>query len=472
MLFNSLIFLGFFPLVTIIFWLLRYLIGGTKSIQIRNIFLLIASYYFYMCWQPTYALLLLFSTTITYSAAILIEKVQQTKLVLLVSIILNLSILFFFKYFNFAADCVSTGLNYLGINIHIPSLDILLPVGISFYIFQALGYLIDVYRKEISAEHNIFTYALFVSFFPQLVAGPIERSKNLLHQFHEDSPFNEALAISGFKLMLWGYFIKLCIADRCAMYVDPVFNNLGNHEGMSTLIASLLFTFQIYGDFAGYTFIAIGCARILGYTLNNNFRRPYFASTITEFWRRWHISLSSWLRDYVYFPLGGSKGAKSKTYRNILVTFIISGIWHGANWTFIVWGTFHGGIQCIERWLGWNNKRWNSIHRFGHILFTLMIVSIGWTLFRANSLQEANTALQLIFSYNDFSLGTNKSTIIFAAIPIIIMIAKELMEENKVRIQVVESHPMIANYLYCTFLLVMIGCFGVFEGGKFIYFQF
>lgn len=472
MLFNSLDFVLFFPIICIIFWGVRSIFGGIKTIRVRNIILLIASYYFYMCWQPKYALILLCSTIITYLGASIISRGIQRKVVLVAAISLNLFVLFFFKYFNFVAEIITTSLSTLNIKIEITGFDILLPVGISFYIFQALGYLIDVYRGETKAEKDFITYSLFVSFFPQLVAGPIERSKNLLKQFHEDRPFNEEFAISGFKLMLWGYFLKLCVADRCGLYVDPVFNNLDNHEGMSTLIAAVLFSFQIYGDFAGYTFIAIGCSRILGYNLNENFRRPYFSTSITEFWHRWHISLSSWLRDYVYIPLGGSRTTKAKTYRNIIITFLVSGIWHGANWTFIIWGAIHGIIQCIERFIGWHKQQWKGIKRVFIIGFTFLITTLAWVLFRANDLSDAYAALNLVFDANDFSLATNKSTLLFLSLPLVIVVIKEMMEERRIRVSFIEAHPMFSNYIWCSSLMILIGCFGVFEGGKFIYFQF
>lgn len=355
---------------------------------------------------------------------------------------------------------------------NIPGLDLLLPVGISFYIFQALGYSIDVYRGDIKPENNFFTYALFVSFFPQLVAGPIERSTNLLKQFKEDHPFNYDFAMSGYKLMLWGYFLKLCMADQAALYVDHVFNNLDSHEGYSTLIASFMFTLQIYGDFAGYTFIAIGCARILGFSLHDNFRRPYFAVSITDFWRRWHISLSSWLRDYIYIPLGGSRTTKYKTYRNLLITFGISGVWHGANWTFIAWGFLHGIVQCIERALGYNKREWHSIIKVIHTVLTLLIVNLAWMLFRADTIGDAYTAFRQMVSPTGTTLIDIKVAVASIGIVTIIVIVKEFLEEfypNKLKRY---DNSFVTNYLWPLFLLVCIGCFGVFEGGQFIYFQF
>lgn len=473
MLFNSYEFLLFFPVVCLLYWGIRKLFGKERSLTIRNIMLLIASYYFYMCWQPIYALLLLTSTAVTYCAALMISKSQAHKRVWLSSaIIVNLAILFFYKYFNFVADSLNTAMESVGVAMHVPGLDVLLPVGISFYTFQALGYSIDVYRGDVKAERNFLTYALFVSFFPQLVAGPIERSKNLLRQFKEDREFDYDFAMSGLKLMLWGYFMKLCMADRAAIYVDLVFNDLHNHEGLSTLVASILFSLQIYGDFAGYTFIAIGCARIMGFALNDNFRRPYFAATITDFWRRWHISLSTWFRDYLYFPLGGSRTTKVKIYRNLLITFAVSGLWHGANWTFILWGFIHGAFQCIERWLGWNKKQWVGLQKFCHALLSLFIVNLAWMLFRANSMEDAWTAFQQMFSINDFSLAQRKMLIVFSGIAALIVFAKEFCEEKGVVLHFIQRRPLLWNHIWMMTLLLLIGLLGVFDGGQFIYFQF
>lgn len=335
--FTSLSFLAFFPIVCIAFWCIR----GRHALQARNLLLLAASYYFYMCWKPVYALLLLASTAITYACALAIGTSQATqarRASLCLGVALNVLILFFFKYFNFAADNLQALFTHLGVSISLPALEVLLPVGISFYIFQAMGYLIDVYKGKIAVEHNFFTYALFVSFFPQMVAGPIERSTNLLPQFKSQRIFNPDQAISGVRLMIYGYFMKLCLADQCALYVDHVFDNPTGHAGFSSLLAAILFTFQIYGDFAGYTYISRGAARVMGFSLMENFRQPYFAFSITDFWHRWHISLTTWFRDYIYFPLGGSRCGKARTYANIITVFLISGIWHGAAWTYIAWG--------------------------------------------------------------------------------------------------------------------------------------
>lgn len=377
MLFNSLHFLLFFPAVCIIYFIL-------PSLRARNLFLLGASYYFYMNWEPLYALLLLSSTLVTYLAALGIghcTRQRAKRRCLVGSLVLNLGILFLFKYYNFVAENISDLLVQWGMSVRMPEFTLLLPVGISFYIFQALGYSIDVYRGNTPVEKDFFTYALFVSFFPQLVAGPIERSTNLLPQFKQKHTFSYENVMAGVRLMLWGYFLKLVLADRCAIYVDAIYNNAAHHNGGSYLLASLFFPFQIYGDFSGYSLTAIGAARVLGFNLMENFRRPYFATTVTDFWRRWHISLSTWFRDYVYIPLGGNRVSKARCHLNIMITFFVSGIWHGANWTFIIWGTIHGALQCVEKLLGWNKAQWKIQGKIVHWGLTFCIVCLAWIFF-------------------------------------------------------------------------------------------
>ena len=364
MLFNSFHFLLFFPLVCILYYLLPP--------RLRWLFLLLASYYFYMNWEPVYALLIAGSTLITYGCGLLVERYRgerrRQRLFLLGSLLLNFGILFIFKYYNFLTGSIFSLLSWLGIRSAFPEFTLLLPVGISFYTFQAVGYSLDVYRGDIKAERHLGIYALFVSFFPQLVAGPIERARNLLPQFREIHRFDETNATQGLKLMLWGYFMKLCVADRLALYVDAVYNNVSQHNGTSLLIASVFFAFQIYCDFGGYSLIAIGAARVMGFSLMENFRRPYFARSVREFWGRWHISLSTWFKDYVYIPLGGNRVGRFRHMRNLVVTFLVSGIWHGANWTFILWGGFHGGAQVMEKLMvrstGDNKYKWGGVKIF------------------------------------------------------------------------------------------------------------
>ena len=475
MLFNSFAFLLFFPIVCILYFIL-------PTLKLRNLFLLVASYYFYMNWEPVYALLLLASTGITYFAALGGARFLKRKaLILTTGIVLNLLILFFFKYFNFAAENLVTVMSFLGVRMYVPEFKVLLPVGISFYIFQALGYMIDVHRGDIKPEKNFFTYALFVSFFPQLVAGPIERSTNLLVQFYEKHKFDEEKAISGINLMLWGYFLKLVIADRCAIYVDAVYNNMGNHNGSSILLASILFCFQLYGDFAGYSYIAIGCSRVLGFHLMDNFRRPYFFSTsVQEFWKRNHISLTSWFMDYVYYPMVGSSTKLWWWCFAIFITFFISGFWHGAAWTY-VWSFSIFGLYLVictlkdkpqrkfEKKHNLKKKEWwlwlNRVVTFFLVMYALVY-------FRANSLGDAFTATtQMLTNFFRKPFINEVEHLVYAFFCLIVLFVAEYCIEYK-KVKVNSNNFLRINILQSIGLIIIILIFGVFNGGQFIYFQF
>lgn len=472
MLFNSLSFLLFFPIVCVLYYTIP-----SSRVKARNLLLLIASYYFYMNWEPVYAILLLMSTVITYFAALSIahfKDKRKKKLCLASGLVLNIAILFLFKYYNFLASNIEDALRMSGFGIHIPEFRMLLPVGISFYIFQALGYSIDVYRQTTKAEHDFMTYALFVSFFPQLVAGPIERSRNLLPQFRQQHRFNYDEVMSGIKLMVWGYFLKLVLADRCGLYVDAVFNNIEMHNGGSYLLASLLFPFQIYGDFGGYSLIAIGVARVLGFHLMENFRRPYFACSIGEFWHRWHISLSTWFKDYVYIPLGGNRSSKSRQYFNLMVTFMVSGIWHGANWTFLCWGGLHGILLCIEKLLGIGKKDYSGCKKLCHWGVTFALVCLSWILFRASNLNDAVIVVSGIFCKMGlpnvtFAMFTE---LCLAALAIALLLIRELSDEFCWKWHISESRYWLVRHLYIVGMIAMILLFGVLDGDQFIYFQF
>ena len=365
------------------------------------------------------------------------------------------------------ADNLTALFCHWGIHLGLPEFPWLLPVGISFYTFQALGYAIDVYRGNISAERNPITYALFISFFPQLVAGPIERSSHLLPQFKKWHPFSYDDAMTGLKWMLWGYFLKLALADRCGIYVDAIYNNLAYHNGTSYLIASLLFPFQIYGDFAGYSLTAIGAARVMGFRLMENFRRPYFAATVSEFWRRWHISLSTWFKDYVYIPLGGNRVSRPRGYFNVMMTMTISGIWHGANWSFIVWGILHGLMQCIEKMLGLGRASFRGIRRWVHVFITFLWVSAAWVFFRADSLSDAVTVLTGICLRPGVP-KLNLADWMAAGVALLILFAKEWRDERGKSVQRTRLSEHVRLALMCAYLLLL----GVLNGDQFIYFQF
>lgn len=469
MLFNSIAFLLFFPIVCLFYFCIP-----ASQIRIRNLWILASSYYFYMNWEPAYALLLLTSTVVTYLAALGISHYREKakkKACLVISLILNLAILFLFKYYNFLASNIDTLFRTSGLGIDLPEFGLLLPVGISFYIFQALGYSIDVYRGTTQVERDFPTYALFVSFFPQLVAGPIERSNNLLPQFKQQHRFDYDSAMAGVRLMVWGYFMKLVLADRCAIFVDAIFDNVNQHNGGSYLVASFLFPFQIYGDFAGYSLIAIGVARVLGFRLMENFRRPYFACSIGEFWHRWHISLSTWFRDYVYIPLGGNRVGRMRNYFNLFVTFVVSGIWHGANWTFFCWGSLHGLLLCMEKAFGIGKQKYTGLRKFCHWAVTFVLVCLAWILFRANNLSDAVTVAKGIFT-NPGMPKPEYANFIAIALAMSILLTKELSDEYQWGIRVAESRYWLVRHIYLVMMIAYIILFGVLGGDQFIYFQF
>ena len=470
MLFNSIAFLLFFPIVCVLYFTIP-----AGWLRARNLLLLVASYYFYMNWEPVYALLLLTSTVITYFAALGTEKFEEKskkQLCLVSSLVLNLAILFLFKYYNFIASNIEVALQVTGLGMDVPKFELLLPVGISFYTFKALGYSIDVYRGTVKAEHDFADYALFVSFFPALAAGPIDRSNNLLPQFKQQHCFDYDAVMAGMRMMVWGYFLKLVMADRCGLYVDAVFDNIDKHNGSSYLLASLLFTFQIYGDFAGYSIIAIGVARVMGFRLMDNFRRPYFACTVGDFWHRWHISLSTWFRDYVYIPLGGNRVSRLRNYFNLFVTFVVSGIWHGANWTFICWGGLHGLLLCLEKAIGISKRKYSGFRKFCHWAVTFLLVNMAWVLFRADNLLDGIKVITGMFT----SLGVpylDLTTFIALAFVFPILFAREVGEEfSRYHIAIENSRYWVVRHVYLALMIALIVLFGVLGGDQFIYFQF
>lgn len=469
MLFNSIEFLLFFPSVVVMYFLLPH--------KLRWVFLLIASYYFYMNWKPVYALLLFFSTFTTWGCGILVEKsdtVKKKKLFLVLSLIINFSILFTYKYFNFLNESVFGALEQMNIRWNVPNLDLLLPVGISFYTFQAVGYTIDVYRGDLKAEKNLGIYALFVSFFPQLVAGPIERAKNLLPQFRKKHYFDLSRLQSGVKQMIWGFFMKVVIADRLSLIVNSAYNNADSHNGTTLLIATVFFAFQIYCDFAGYSNIAIGAARIMGFDLMTNFRRPYFATNIGEFWHRWHISLSTWFRDYLYIPLGGNRVSTSRNYLNVFVTFVVSGIWHGANWTFVIWGFLHGTYDAIQKFLGFDKLKFNNTIKLKPLLIFInfSLVSLAWVFFRANTTADAFSIINKIFTDPGIPF-VDAPTLVFGLLGLSILLLKEISEEFYPNSNLFfESKNPLTSAFTSAALIAIIISIGVFDGGQFIYFQF
>lgn len=385
MLFNSLAFAIFLPLVFSFYW-------GLAD-KFRWIILLIASYYFYMSWNVKYVFLILFTTVVSFFTAILLEKAKSVgakKAILLVSAFSSLGVLFYFKYFNFISQSIVDFLNCFSIKMEPFMLNVILPVGISFYTFQTLSYVIDVYKGDVKAEKHFGYYATFISFFPQLVAGPIERTKNLLPQIKSAHVFNYEQATYGLKLMAWGFFKKLVIADTLSSPVKLVFDNPQEVQGFALILASFFFTIQIYCDFSGYSDIAIGTAKLFGIDLMTNFKNPYLSKSIKEFWSRWHISLSTWFRDYVYIPLGGNRVGHIRHNINLMITFLVSGLWHGANWTFVTWGGIHGLAQILENIIGKNTKANNSLTiNFMKTVFTFTFCMCAWVFFVSKSLGDA-----------------------------------------------------------------------------------
>lgn len=492
MLFNSYSFMLFFPIVLCIYFVIPK--------KARHLWLLVASYYFYMGWNAKYALLIAASTIITYLGGLFIARRKEKKKCCLIGVIcINLLILFFFKYYDFALDNINRILSFAGAGTIRRKFDVLLPVGISFYTFQALGYIIDVYRGTIQAEKNFFRYALFVSFFPQLVAGPIERSGNLLRQIdhiEEIHLFSYKRITEGAVLMLWGYFLKMVIADRVSIVVDTVYNSYWMYGSTELVIASVLFAIQIYCDFASYSQIAIGAAKIMGFDLMENFNTPYFASSIKDFWRRWHISLSTWLRDYIYIPLGGSRCSKLKKYRNLMLTFLISGLWHGANWTYVIWGGIHGLYQVIEDATTpvrekivkkYQMRTDNFSCRFGKIALTFILTDFAWIFFRANHVSDAFTIIARIFtkanpwilfdgSIYDILLPVNEVHILIIALVILFLVDLIRYKKKLTLAGFLNNQNLWFRYAVIFALLFFILIYGQYGPGfsakQFIYFQF
>ncbi len=483
--FNSIGYLLFLFVNVLVYYLLPQ--------RARNYQLLLASYFFYMCWNPTYALLMLFSTAVTFGCGLLVggKALGRRKLWLALSFLINLLILFFFKYFNFLSTLIGQGLALLGVSWQSPLLDVLLPVGISFYTFQALGYTVDVYRGTVAPERNFVDYALFVSFFPQLVAGPIERSGNMLGQIKAYHPFRGEDLIDGALPVLWGLFKKIVLADNLAVIVNTVYNAPGAYAGGDFLLATLAFAIQIYCDFSAYTDIARGSAKMLGFHLMENFRCPYFATSIQDFWRRWHISLSTWFRDYLYFPLGGSRKGKARTILNLLIVFAVSGLWHGAALTFVVWGLLNGLYQAVSILLRPAKQKLfallhlrdsNPILHGCRILVTFCLTCLAWVLFRANSLADAGLIFSALLSVFRDGITLNLPAI-NATLPTLLMLGvfsvgllvadwficeRDLMAKLNRRVAV-----RYAVYFVLIAAILLFGSWGEgFAPQDFVYFQF
>lgn len=478
MLFNSIEFAIFLPVVFILYWFVFQ-----KILKVQNTFLLIASYIFYGWWDWRFLSLIIFSSTVDYLVGLGLGKYDQKskrKLLLTISIFVNIGLLGFFKYFNFFTESFAEAFTFSGHHLEPSRLNIVLPVGISFYTFQTLSYSIDVYRRKLEPTRDIIAFFAFVSFFPQLVAGPIERAKNLLPQFYVKRHFDYRSAVDGVRQILWGLFKKIVIADNCARYVNDIFTNYSDYSGSTLLIGVIFFAFQIYADFSGYSDIAIGTARLFGFNLMRNFAFPYFSRDIAEFWRRWHISLSTWFRDYLYIPLGGSRGSTLKVVRNIFIIFIVSGFWHGANWTFIVWGALNA-IYFLPLLLLKKNrtnldtvakgKLFPSAREFFGMSITFLLTCLAWVFFRAENVSHAFSYLNGIFSISLFHIPDIFPKAI--TILLIIFIIAEWLQRDKQHVLELGGinipKPVTWGIYYSLIFLI------IWYGGneaEFIYFQF
>lgn len=481
MLFNSLTFLIFFPVVTAIYFLLPH--------RARWSWLLAASCYFYMFFKAVYILILFFTIIIDYFAGILLENEQNAKRKkwwLIASLIANVGVLAVFKYYNFLNGNLSGLCSMLGVKNQIPYLSILLPIGLSFHTFQAMSYTIEVYRGNQKAERHFGIYSLYVMFYPQLVAGPIERPQNMLHQFYEKHFFDYQRVVEGLRMMLWGMFKKVVIADRLSLFVDMVFDHPNDYHGFQTILATIFFSFQIFCDFSAYSDIALGSAKVMGFDLMVNFNRPYFSKSISEFWRRWHISLSTWFRDYLYFSLGGNRVSKTRSYFNQFIVFTVSGLWHGANWTFVIWGALHGFYLIFARGTETFRTKIRAVtgisknefvNKLVQSSITFVLVAFAWIFFRAADFSTAVTIIKnsLHVSKNQlglYMLGKDTYNFVLCFVFIALMEGMHwLMRKGDVN-ELLNKQPATLRWLvYVLFVLLIIN-FGVLGDKQFIYFQF
>lgn len=476
MLFNSLQYAIFLPLFFFIYWFIQD--------RYRNLLILIASYIFYMCWDMKYGFLILGISLVAYCTARIIGKYEKKKFILTCGICIILCILAYFKYFNFFLRNIYQVCDVLSISIKHRFFDIVLPVGISFFSFQAIAYMIDCYRGDVKAERNIIDFLAYISFFPQLVAGPIERTRNLMPQIKREKIFDYTQSTSGMKIMMVGFFKKLVVADVFSIYVDQVFGEIISYNGFALLLAAFFFTLQIYCDFSGYSDIAIGSAKILGIDLMENFRNPYLSESIREFWSRWHISLSTWFKDYVYIPLGGNRKGKLRKNLNTIITFVISGLWHGADWSYMVWGGYHGLGQILENtaFSRIGEQKNKPFFRVIRNTFVFVFCMFGWVFFRAANIKDAMYCLahcldgilnpSAYIKDGITALGIGGLSALHITISLIILFAIEIISYRCGLIKWISKRRMITRYLLYVVLLLIIIFFQASESATFVYFQF
>jgi len=482
MLFNSIDFAIFLPIVFLLYWLV-----ARNNLKSQNLLIVVASYIFYGWWDWRFLSLILFSTIIDFIIGLQLQTQDQPKkrkLLLWTSILVNLGFLGFFKYYNFFVSNFVDAFTFFGTNISANSLDIILPVGISFYTFQTMSYTLDVYKRKLEPTNNFIAFAAFVSFFPQLVAGPIERAKNLLPQFYKKRNFDYENAADGMRQILWGLFKKIVIADNCAVFANQIFNNSSDMNGSTLVLGAIFFTFQIYGDFSGYSDIAIGTSRLFGFNLKQNFAFPYFSRDIAEFWRRWHISLSTWFRDYLYIPLGGSRGSSWMKIRNTFIIFLISGFWHGANWTFIAWGALNA-IYFLPLLLSNNNRNHLNtvaegrmaprLKEIGFMLLTFGLTVFAWIFFRAENMTHAFTYISEMLSSSLFEIPNfagMKNALIALMLVTLMLLIEWKGRENQYGLERLGLHwKRPYRYLMYYMIIFLLFWFGG-EEQPFIYFQF
>ena len=465
MLFNSMEFLCF---LCITFTLYR----AIRDHRRQNVFLLVAGYVFYGWWDWRFCGLLALVSASAFATGLIIEQwPQKRKWALGANVAVNLAVLLTFKYFDFFAESAAELLRLIGFNPDCPTLHLILPVGISFYTFQAISYTIDIARGDIRPTHNAVHFFAYISFFPQLVAGPIERASNLLPQFGRERKFDGSVATDGLRQMLWGLFKKMVVADNCAVAVNAIWARLDSATAPEAAIAAVLFAMQIYADFSGYSDIALGCAKLFGFNLSINFRYPYFAVNIADFWRRWHISLTSWLRDYVYIPLGGNRQGQAKTFRNILFVWALSGLWHGAAWTFVAWGLWHGTLIVIWRLAGRDNRG-----GLAAMCFTFLLVCLGWILFRAESLTQAMTFFRTLTRWDSLHVTLPTQTLALPIAAGILMLAAEWMARTRDHALQFSPNSILSRHgslrMACYVVLAMLICVYAGTQSQFIYFRF